>query len=75
MTIQRIDQPGEKLTVEVAAQQLLHGAFRDLSKVGQALVVGGVYRASAGPGREVVVKVDTEAKPGQAPMVSCLLRL
>lgn len=75
VTIERVDQPGEKVTIQVAAQQLQRGAFHDLAKAGQALVAGGVYRASAGPGREIVFKVDTEAKPGQAPIVSRLLRL
>ncbi len=75
VTIERVDQPGEKLTVQVAAQQLQRGAFHDLAKAGQALVAGGVYRASAGPGREIVFKVDPEAKPGQAPVISRLLRL
>jgi hypothetical protein len=75
VTIERVDQPGEKLTIQVAAQQLQRGAFHDLAKAGQALVAGGVYRASVGPGREIVFKVDSEAKPGQAPIVSRLLRL
>ena len=75
VTIERIDAPGEKLTVQVAAQQLQRGAFHDLAKAGQALVAGGVYRASAGPGREIVFKIDPEAKPGQAPVISRLLRL
>jgi hypothetical protein len=75
VTIERVDQPGEKLTIQVAAQQLQRGAFHDLAKSGQALVAGGVYKASAGPGRETVFKIDTEAKPGQAPIVSRLLRL
>lgn len=75
VTIERIDQPGEKLIVQVAAQQLQRGAFHDLAKAGQTLVAGGVYRASAGPGREIVFKVDPEAKPGQAPVISRLLRL
>ena len=75
VTIERVDQPGEKLTVQVAARQLQRGAFHDLAKADQALVAGGVYRASAGPGREIVFKIDPEAKPGQAPIVSRLLRL
>lgn len=75
VTIERVDQPGEKLTVQVAAQQLQRGAFHDLAKADQKLVAGGVYRASAGPGREIVFKIDPEAKPGQAPVISRLLRL
>ncbi|MCM0019557.1 MAG: hypothetical protein NBV67_06155 [Tagaea sp.] len=75
VTIERVDQAGEKLTIQVAAQQLQRGAFHDLAKSGQALVAGGVYKASAGPGREMVFKIDPEAKPGQAPIVSRLLRL
>lgn len=75
VTIERVDQPGEKLTFQVAAQQLQRGAFHDLAKAGQALVAGGVYRASVAPGREIVFKIDPEAKPGQAPIVSRLLRL
>jgi hypothetical protein len=75
VTIERLDQPGEKFTVQVAAQQLQRGAFHDLAKAGQALAPGGVYRASAGAGREIVFKVDPDAKPGQASIVSRLLRL
>lgn len=75
VTIERIDQPGEKLTIQVAAQQLQRGAFHDLAKAGQALAAGGVYKASVAPGREIVFKIDPEAKPGQAPIVSRLLRL
>jgi hypothetical protein len=42
------------------------------------LIAGGIYRISVGgPGepRQIVFKVDADAKPGAAPMLSRLLRL
>jgi hypothetical protein len=73
LTIERLDQPGERIVLDLPAKRLVHGALYDLSKSGQVLVAGGVYRASARD-RTITFKVDPYAKPGQAPLVGRLLR-
>lgn len=74
LVIERLDRPGERIEVDIAAQQLFRGAFYDFAKADKALAPGGVYRASAGHGREIVFKVDPEARPGRAPIIGRLLR-
>lgn len=73
LVIERLDQPGEKHEVTIGGGQLLRGAFYDFAKADKALVAGGLYRASV-DGRQIVFKVDPYARPGQAPIVSRLLR-
>lgn len=73
LVIERLDQPGERIEVDVAAHQLLRGAFYDFAKSGQALAAGGVYRASVGS-QQIIFKVDPDARPGQAPIIGRLLR-
>lgn len=73
LTIERLDQPGERHEVQIAGPQLLRGAFYDFAKAGVALAAGGLYRASAG-GRAIVFRVDPFAQAGQAPVVGRLLR-
>lgn len=73
ISIERLDQPGERIEIDVAAHQLFRGAFYDFAKSGQALVAGGVYRARVGA-QEIVFKVDPYARPGQAPIIGRLLR-
>jgi hypothetical protein len=73
LVIERLDQPGEKHEVTIGGQQLLRGSFYDFAKADKALVAGGLYRASVG-NRQIVFKVDPYARPGQAPIVSRLLR-
>lgn len=73
LVIERIDQPGERHEVKIGGQQLLRGSFYDFAKADKALEAGGVYRAKAGT-QEIVFKVDPFARPGQAPVVSRLLR-
>jgi hypothetical protein len=74
VTIARLDQTEAPVTLDIPAQQLLRGSFFDMAKAERVLVAGGVYRISVGE-RQIVFKVDTEAKPGQAPVLSRLLRL
>lgn len=74
VTIARVDQPGEPMAFDVPAQQLTRGTFYDLAKSNRALAAGGVYRLSAG-GKQIVFKVDPEARPGMAPLVGRLIRL
>jgi hypothetical protein len=74
LVIERLDQPGEKLTVDIPAAQLTRGSFYDFAKTDRSLAAGGVYRATAG-GRSIVFKVDPFAQPGQSPLAGRLLRL
>jgi hypothetical protein len=73
LVIERLDQPGERIEMDVAAHQLFRGAFYDFAKSGKALAAGGVYRASVGA-QQIVFKVDPDARPGQAPVIGRLLR-
>lgn len=73
LVIERIDQPGERIEVNIADHQLFRGAFFDFAKDGKALVAGGIYRASVGA-NQIVFKVDPYAAPGEAPIVGRLLR-
>ena len=73
LVIERLDRPGERLEADVAGQQLFRGSFYDFAKAGQALKAGGVYRASVGA-RQIVFKVDPEARPGNGPIIGRLLR-
>jgi hypothetical protein len=74
LTIERLDQPGERVEIAVAGPLLLKGRFYDLARAGKSLAPGGTYRASAG-GRQIVFKVDPGAKPGASPMIGRLLRV
>jgi hypothetical protein len=74
LTVERLDQPGEKLQVPIEASHLIRGAFFDLAKAGHALAAGGTYRASLG-GNELVFRVDPAATSGAGPVVGRLLRL
>lgn len=73
LLIERIDQPGERHEVTIAAPQLVKGAFYDLARTNSQLTPGGTYRASAGT-RQIVFKVDANAKPG-TPIIGRLLRI
>jgi hypothetical protein len=74
LEIERIDQPGEVQKITVASRQLVNGAFYDFASVGRALEPGGTYRASVGA-RQLIFKIDPDAKPGVSPVVGRLLRL
>ena len=69
--LQRLGVP---MAFDVPAQQLTRGSFFDLAKADKALAAGGTYRLSVGE-KNIVFKVDTEAKPGMAPLLSRLIRL
>ncbi|MFN7190374.1 MAG: hypothetical protein ACK5U4_02895, partial [Rhodospirillales bacterium] len=78
ITIARLDQTEAPVVLDIPAQQLMRGSFFDMAKADRALVAGGIYRISVGStadSRQIVFKVDAEAKPGAAPMLSRLLRL
>jgi hypothetical protein len=74
LVIERLDQSGEKLEIDIAGPQLLRGAFFDLAKTDKALSAGGIYSVSFA-GQQAVFQVDPYAKPGAEPVVGRLLRL
>ena len=74
LVVERLDQPGERHEFAVTDQQLVRGAFLDFAKVGVALAAGGIYRAKLA-GREIVFKIDPDAKPGDVPLAGRLARL
>ena len=74
LLVERLDQHGERYEIAVTEQQLVRGAFLDFAKIGVALAPGGVYRAKLAD-REIVFKIDPDAKPGDAPLIGRLARL
>lgn len=74
LVIERLDEPGEPMAIDIPATQLMRGTFYDFAKTDRSLVAGGIYRATAG-GQSVVFKVDPFAQPGQAPLAGRLLRM
>jgi hypothetical protein len=74
LVVERLDHAGEKIEIDVAPAQLVHGSFYDFATAGRSLAAGGLYRASAG-GRHVVFTIDPQAQPGQAPLAGRLLKL
>src|SRR5204863_7484537 len=72
--IARIDQPGEHHTVTLPRKKGTRTSFVDLATTGKKLVPGGLYRVSIGA-RQVVFRIDPNAKPGRVPIISRLLRL
>ena len=74
LVIERLDQPGERYEIAVTEAQLVRGAFLDFAKSDVVLAPGGIYRAKLAD-REIVFKIDPDAKPGDAPLVGRLARL
>ena len=74
LTIERLDQPGDPIKLDVRQSDLLRGRFYDFAKSGRSLEAGGIYRASFG-GRRIVFWVDALAQSGDAPLLGRLLRL
>ncbi len=73
LTIERIDEPGDPMKLEVAASDLLRGRFYDFAKAGRSLTPGAIYRASF-EGHRITFFVDALAQPGDAPLLGRLLR-
>jgi hypothetical protein len=73
LVIERLDQPADKIDVMVADHQLFRGALFDFAKDNKELAAGGLYKATVGS-NQVVFKVDPYARPGEAPLLSRLLR-
>jgi len=74
VVFERLDEPGERQEIVIGAGQLMRGSFYDFAKADKALSAGGLYLVSAGA-KQVVVKIDSFAKSGQAPIIGRLLIL
>lgn len=73
LVVERLDRPGERTVIDVAASRLVRGRFYDFARNGRRLAAGGTYRAIAHE-RSITFKVDPSAAPGEAPLVGRLLR-
>ena len=73
LTVRRLDLVGERHQVTLGGTQL-KGRFIDFAGENVALVPGGLYAATF-KSREIVFRVDAQAKPGATPMVGRLLRI
>jgi hypothetical protein len=73
LVIERLDQAADKIDITVADHQLFRGALFDFAKDNKELAAGGLYRATVGA-NQVVFKIDPYARPGEAPLLSRLLR-
>lgn len=74
LVVERLDQPGERHEIKLAADRLTQSAFIDLAQAGIVLAPGGVYRATAGE-REMVFQIDPDAAVGDRPIIGRLVRL
>jgi hypothetical protein len=74
LVLERLDQRGERHELDVTGQELMRGAFFDCAKAGVALAPGGIYRAKFAD-REIVFKIDPDAKPGDVALLGRLARL
>jgi hypothetical protein len=74
LTIERVDKPEAAIEQDVAAQQLIRGAYLDLAKAGTSLTRGGTYRIKH-KGREAVIRIADDAEPGATAIAARLVRL
>jgi len=74
LTIERIDELGERYSVPLKGGQLVRGKFYDFAKAGKALTPGATYLATLGS-RRFVFLVDSSATSGPNPIIGRLLRL
>jgi hypothetical protein len=72
LTIKRLDAPGERYVISVDRKSLVRGKFYDFAKAHRALKPGASYSASLNR-RERLFRIDKDAKPGSAPVISRLL--
>lgn len=75
LIIEQLEPKGERIELDIGLADLHRGAFFDLVRANTSLTAGRVYRASLGPLRPVVFKVDPQAKAGPGPVLGRLLRL
>ncbi len=72
VVIERIDQPGEKRTVQIKPGKARAAPF-DCAQHGLALAAGAIYRATAGE-KQIVFKIADNARDGTSPLIGRLIR-
>lgn len=72
--IQRLDKSAGEMEFALTAKDLVAGRFLDFVRINKHLEPGGLYRIAT-DGGNVVVKVDSKAKPGNGALVGRLIRL
>lgn len=73
LVLERLDKPGESVTVNVRKSALIRGRFFDLATTNIELMPGGTYAAKLGD-RRIVFTVDPHAKSGPTPVIGRLIR-
>ena len=73
LVFERLDQKGERQQFHLTGSQL-KGRFYDLAGTSKSLTPGATYAATFAS-REVVFRIDPQAKAGPTPIVGRLLRL
>jgi hypothetical protein len=73
LAVVRTDRPGEHHTATLPARPGTRRSFFDFAAVNKTLTAGGTYRASIGS-REIVFRVDADAKARGVPIIGRLLR-
>jgi hypothetical protein len=68
-----VDKPTEHFTAVLTRKPNSQTSYYDFAGANIALRAGKTYRASIGP-RQIVFKVDANAKPGRLPIISRLVR-
>ena len=72
--IQRLDKSSGEMELALAAKDLVGGHVLDFARINKHLEPGGLYRIATDDGN-VVVRVDSKAKPGKGALVGRLIRL
>jgi hypothetical protein len=72
VAIERVDQPGEKRTVQIKPGKIRAAPY-DCAQHGLALAAGATYRATAGA-KQIVFKIADTARDGNSPPVGRLIR-
>ena len=73
LLVVRLDQPGEYHAISLPEKKGRQRSYFDFVTAKKTLTAGGTYRASIGT-RQIVFKIDPNARPGRIPIISRLLR-
>ena len=73
LIVERLDEAGERQQIELDGKQA-KGKFYDFAVNNKALTPGGVYSAKF-KSSQIIFKVDAQARPGAAPMLSRLVQM
>ena len=73
LLVVRLDKPTEYFTAVLTEKRGAQRSYHDFADVNVVLTPGKTYRASIGS-RQIVFKIDPNAKPGRVPLISRLLR-